>query len=107
MRMVFIVVMWIFAVGCHCSVLADDDVNTSVLPAPKNKQGVLSIKSSNSKSTAPYGIYVYPARVMTLDDANKEVGELINQPEYNACSDIKVIQGSTRFCPVYLDDKDD
>ena len=107
MRMVFVVVMWIFAVCCHCSVLADNNCNTSGLPAPETKLGVLFIKSSNSISKAPYGIYVYPARVMTLDDANKEVGELINQPEYNAGSDIEVIQGSTRFCPVYLDDKDD
>ena len=107
MRMLFIVVMWIFAVCCHCSVLADNNCDTSGLPAPKTELGVLFIKSSDSISKAPYGIYVYPASAMTLDDANEEVGELINQPRYNACNKVEVQQGSTWFCPVYLDDKDD
>ena len=104
MRMLFIVVMWIFAVCCYSSVLADNNCNTGGLPAPKNKRGVLFIKSSNSRSTAPYGIYVYPASAMTLDNANKEVGELINQLGYEACYNLTVQQGNTVYCAVYLDD---
>ena len=107
MRMIFVVVMWILAVCCHSSVLADNNCDTSGLPAPETELGVLFIKSSHSISKAPYGIYVYPASAMTLDDANEEVGELINQTKYNACNNVKVKQGDTWFCPVYLDNKDD